>query len=203
MTPLDPYATHQQALITAVARTTGSVLELGAGHYSTPVLSALCGTARRFLVTAEHEENWLAEFKHLENYRHALQHVTDWATWDEWPAWAGAVQARANHVLALDEVEPVKIAVPGVRRWGVAFIDHGIAHLRGPCIEKLRDTTEVFVVHDTEQMKMYGYDAVLPKFKYAITARTRWPYTSIVSDVVDVTTDDWTKPLRAVVGVPE
>ncbi len=64
---MDMYGTHMACLIAAVINTTGPVLELGSGHYSTPLLHVLCsphdGKPARLLVSTETELNWLNKLK--------------------------------------------------------------------------------------------------------------------------------------------
>ena len=70
------YATHLPLLLEYVLKTTGPVLELGAGNYSTPILHTLC-EGKRLLVTIESNPEWLAKFQHLRSSHHI---VTDTLT---------------------------------------------------------------------------------------------------------------------------
>lgn len=69
MTELEPidvcikWGSHLAPLMACLACTDGDVLELGVGHFSTPVLSAYCRAARRKLVSVEDDHGWLAKFK--------------------------------------------------------------------------------------------------------------------------------------------
>lgn len=58
MLPMDGYATFLQGLAWALGRTTGAILELGAGDYSTPMLHGYCMATGRTLHTAEDDGEW-------------------------------------------------------------------------------------------------------------------------------------------------
>ena len=60
------YGTHMAALITAVANTTGAVLEMGCGDFSTPLLHAICSAEKRFLLSAEDNKQWTVFWKETE-----------------------------------------------------------------------------------------------------------------------------------------
>lgn len=46
------------ALLSAIGSTTGDVLEIGVGHFSTPQLHFLCGAMNRKLVSVEQNQEW-------------------------------------------------------------------------------------------------------------------------------------------------
>jgi hypothetical protein len=60
---MDPYGTHFQALAAAITISSGDVLELGCGHYSTPLLHELC--RYRKLISYETDPEWLKPFLYL------------------------------------------------------------------------------------------------------------------------------------------
>lgn len=53
-----PYGTHLPALMYALARTTGPVIEVGSGLFSTPVLHGYCFGGWRKLTTVESDPLW-------------------------------------------------------------------------------------------------------------------------------------------------
>ena len=63
-------STHLEALAWAVSHTHGTVVELGAGWYSTPMLHGLC-EGRRHLITIDHDPEWLGRFS---------SYISDWHT---------------------------------------------------------------------------------------------------------------------------
>jgi hypothetical protein len=74
---MDPYATHMPLLLACVAATSGPVLELGCGDYSTPTLHLLC--KNRMLVSADSDGNWCQRFIDLSSENHRVFLVGDWA----------------------------------------------------------------------------------------------------------------------------
>ncbi len=166
-----PYATHLLVLRRCVLATTGPVLELGVGGFSTPMLHHLCIPDRK-LVSLDSDSQW---FKAMHDYAtsriggfdpaaHVVELVTNWAT--------------CPH---LDEA------------WDVAFIDQDI-FARGPSISRLADHTRLIVIHDTDEMEnfpggdSYGYWKVLPSLRYVWTCKKWRPWTSVASNVVDPVT---------------
>ena len=73
---MDPYATHLEALVETAMHSKGPILELGCGHYSTPVLASICAAQeRKFLVQASNEE-WAAQFTEIADVE-----LVDWSNW--------------------------------------------------------------------------------------------------------------------------
>jgi len=73
-----PYGTHLTPLVAAVLKTKGNVVELGMGDYSTPILHEICKYEGRFLVSFEHNKEWLSNFLDLENNQHIIEYVKNW-----------------------------------------------------------------------------------------------------------------------------
>lgn len=57
------WGSHLAPLMECLASSTGDVLELGVGHFSTPVLHAYCLAAQRNLVSVEGDPEWFHKFK--------------------------------------------------------------------------------------------------------------------------------------------
>jgi hypothetical protein len=119
-------ASHLQLLLACVAATTGSVLEIGIGHSSTPVLHSICCPNRRRLVSLESDPDWRRNFM-------------PWAV--------------DGHELYDDTEEKlVELALEGAqKRWGVVFVDDSpggeprAAHLR-----RFLPIADYVVMHDAE-----------------------------------------------------
>ena len=161
----EPYATHVPALIVAVVNTNGPILEMGCGHYSTPILHAICSESKRYLLSVESNEKWLARFLYLQTPWHAFQYIP--------------VYAKSTPNLNLWDF------VGNDTNWDVIFIDHTPEKRRKVDIARLRDHTKIFVVHDTEA-EIYEYEDVLSSFKYRYDYKIYPTYTTLVSDTVDV-----------------
>src|SRR5678816_1277742 len=76
--PMDIVASHQRCLIAAMMRTTGPVLELGVGWYSTPLLHEICKVQKRKLLTFDNNSDWLVQFLPLRSEYHYLNLVQWW-----------------------------------------------------------------------------------------------------------------------------
>lgn len=161
--PMDLVATHQRCLIGSVMRTTGPILELGVGWYSTPILHEIAKMQRRLLITADNNWDWLGQFKGLESRWHKIIHVGWWGE-----LFDGSL---LHHI-------PQEL--------GLVFVDQGQPIEREYAIRGLMYKTDVFVMHDTEEKFAYGYGRTLPMFKYKYTDKCQKSWTTVGSNKVDV-----------------
>lgn len=152
-------STHVPALVTVIAKTEGPILELGAGDFSTPLLHAICSGTQRTLVTAEMDKNWLQLFLDLERDWHNFVHVAGPSAWD--------LVGQNTH-------------------WSVVFVDHHPGWRRAVDIKRLRSHTDIFVAHDTDIPQDYGYNSIIPSFKYKYVYRRYKRTTTVFSDTIDV-----------------
>jgi len=60
------WGSHLPALMACIGATTGAVLEVGIGNFSTPVLHAICGAMNRTLISAEEDPLWLERFRFMD-----------------------------------------------------------------------------------------------------------------------------------------
>lgn len=123
---LNPFATHQPVLMEVFRRTSGPVLELGCGHFSTTLLHQLCEPSRRPLMTVESDASWLQPF-HKKYHRdwHTFVHAVDW-------------EAALNHPMILDTP------------WSVVFVDQNPIEARAMSVNLLKNKAEFLVLHDSE-----------------------------------------------------
>ncbi len=153
------YETHRPVLCEAVLRvSSGIILELGAGEGSTPALHEVSLLTGRPVVTIDNDHAWTERFAHLRSDNHAVVHVA-WADLDN------SLFQALPYAIALVDSEP-----PGRR----------VVDLRW-----LASRAKVVVVHDTENPN-YGYDAALDLFRYKTTYQGHVPWTSVLSNFVDV-----------------
>jgi len=153
------WGTHMPVLVTAVMNTNGPVLELGCGDYSTPLLHAICMAQNRYLLTTESDKQWQSLFLDLDiENRHDFRLVKNFDDWDN---------------------------VGGDKHWSVIFIDHAPYNRRILDIKRLRNNTEIFVIHDAEQPG-YGYEPYVSSFKYKFVYKRYKHQTMIVSDTINV-----------------
>jgi len=79
---------HLPVLIKLVQMTTGPILELGYGMYSTHYLHWACYPTNRTLVTYEGNAGWFEFAKQFEREYHTVQYVTDWESLDLSTPWS-------------------------------------------------------------------------------------------------------------------
>jgi hypothetical protein len=156
MKPRKNYTTHISTLLVALQATTGKVIELGGGQSSTPFLHWVCKAAGRKLISYE---NHPAYYEYEHTFTSPMHRVIKVDDWDEVP------------------VEPV----------GVVFIDHHPSERRHVDAIRFKDAADLVVVHDTErQNENYNNDEIFANFKYHYTYKDTRPWTSIVSNKIDV-----------------
>lgn len=151
--------THIPILAGALSCTSGAVIELGAGWYSTPMLHAMCEVDGRSLYTLEASKEWLEKFHNLQTDRHHLYLHN----------YEAMVQFLATYTNLI----------------GVVFVDHGSIEMRAPCIVEALRVSDLVVVHDTESLD-YGYEPVLSQAKYRRDFKMFHPWTSVVSNFQEI-----------------
>lgn len=150
------YFSHMPLLAVAVLKTTGPVLELGAGLGSTLLLHGLCGSLDRSVTTLESDENWLKLFSHLERPWHTFKRVSDFINLPEYQ-----------------------------ENWGLVFVDHGVMEQRGESVRALQHASMI-VAHDTCHFHLYDYEPILSEFKYRWDWTANMPQTTVVSNTLNV-----------------
>lgn len=156
-------ATHQCILAGIVSQTTGPVLELGVGYYSTPILHFMC--QNRPLLSVESHLAW-HEFFAIP-FRNGMH--------DFYFARTGL----PSEIFEVDKYKDLK--------WDVAFVDHSPSNDRVKCVEALRSKAKYIVCHDTEPgAVVYEWNGIFDTFKY----KMYWDFfkngTTIVSDVAEI-----------------
>ncbi len=128
----DGHATHQPLLHAAVLETTGDVVEFGIGHYSTPMLHALCEAMGRRLVSLDTDAAWVASFAHLAAPWHEFAVV---ASWDDADGGAGGDVLRRVYG----------------QGWGVALVDQHPEAARVQVARRVKGRAELVVMHDANR----------------------------------------------------
>jgi len=154
------YGTHIAPLTAAALSTKGTIIEMGAGDYSTPLLHEIAKAQNRPLITYETDKQWLINFIDLEVFKTKVSHF---------------IEPVANW----DQVE--------VRPCGLLFIDHAPAERRIIDIERFMRAAQVIVVHDSEKRSYYKYDQVFKYFKYKNEYQRYSKKTMLLSNYIDVT----------------
>ena len=143
-------------LIKAVLASEGDVVEVGGGLFSTPLLHWLCHSLNRKLITYENDERFCEFAKEFEDSMHEVIVIKDWDDMD-----------FKTHR-------------------GVVLIDHHPEPRRYVDVLNFKDSADYIVMHDTERPDKYGYDKVWEHFKYAKHWKDSKPWTSVVSNLKDL-----------------
>lgn len=112
-------STHIPVLIKLLSKTTGDVLEIGTGVYSTPLLHWLCYENDRKLLSLESSDEYIEYAKQFEDTFHAVKKVNDYGEFQD------------------------------DRQWGVVFIDHFPLEDREIQLKKYISNAQYVVVHDS------------------------------------------------------
>lgn len=138
------YGTHLPGLIKAMSKTTGDVLELGMGVFSTPYLHYQCILSNRKLVSYENYKNWMQKFLDSE------------------------YDCENHEINFVEKYSDAKIE----KGWSVALVDQTPDSSRTEEIRRLANYAEYIVIHDAAERHthIYHYDTIYPLFKY----RTDW-----------------------------
>lgn len=147
-------ATHIPILVRTFEVSTGDVLELGTGYFSTQILRWLCEMHRRTLYSFENSSYWYDKLLRKPVPFHKVIKVTDY-----------------------DKIEIE-------RPWGMALIDHAPDERRWKDIKKLANWAEYIVIHDSNLswIKEYGYEKIWDLFKYRYDYTKLNPNTTVVSN---------------------
>ena len=151
---------HLPVLMKLFNMTSGPILELGSGMYSTPYLHWACYPSKRRLVTYEDNPEWIKFAEQFITDYHSVKFVTDWD--------------------ALDLNEPFTIAL----------VDHDSVIRRYRSQEAARlQHVDYVVCHDAENKSnsKYHYFSIYHLFKYRWKyTNGGLPYTAVFSNKHDL-----------------
>lgn len=128
---MDLYATHQRLLVKHMMQTTGPVIELGSGNYSTPILHEIAAAQGRQLTTIDSNPDWLNRFKIFEGDGHTFKLLKSWNDFE--PESCG--------LAFVDHADPP-------------------THPRWLQVQKLLPVADIIIIHDTED-DQYGYSKLI------------------------------------------
>jgi hypothetical protein len=154
------YATHLPCLMKAMEKTTGDVLELGTGIFSTPYLHYQCILSGRKLVSYENFKLW---YEFLMKYGY---------------------EKDGHEIHFVEKYSDAPIEKP----WDVVLIDQTPDSSRAEEIKRIANLAKFVIIHDSNGRynKIYHYDTIYPLFKY----RTIWDkdgnHASVLSNFVDL-----------------
>ena len=152
------YGTHLPCLIKAFGKTTGDILELGAGVFSTPYLHYACTLSKRKLVSYENFQEWFDFLKPYENDYHKVNFVEKFAD------------------------------APIDKPWDVVLIDQTPDSSRSEEIRRLKDLAKYIIIHDSNPSndKVTHYSTIYPLFKYKTDWNGDRNRATILSNFVDL-----------------
>lgn len=156
----DPkYASHLPILLKIVDQTSGPILELGMGLWSTPILDLMCRGEKRPLVSYDNDPKWFKENEKWRSDYHEVNFVTDW----------NEAKIEQTH-------------------WSVVLVDHRPAKRRRDEIRRLANNADYIVVHDTEPEtnQFYRYTWIYKLFKFRYNYTKCRPHTTVLSNFFDV-----------------
>jgi predicted O-methyltransferase YrrM len=154
------YGSHLPVLMKLMSITSGDILELGTGLYSTPYLHWACFPTKRKLVSYDNDPLYFSFSEQFKSDFHDVQLVKDW-----------------------DE-----ITQSAQKPWAFVLIDHAPSERRRVDAANLKDLAEYLIVHDTDprQEKHYGYKSIWDQFKWRYTYKVTTCWTTVVSNKVDL-----------------
>lgn len=151
-------STHFPVLMKLVNHAAGTILELGSGMFSTPLLHWMCFESKRPLLTIERHAHYMDFARRFNRGNHAVLHVK--------------------------QVE--KMDFKG-QRFGIVFIDHSPKRprTRGDDAMLFVDKADYMVLHDAgkEGKAKYGYEQLYSHFKYRYDWEGAIPNTTVLSNV--------------------
>lgn len=150
------WSTHMPMLLKVLLMSTGDVVEVGGGVFSTPLLHWLCKIQNRKLITYEDEPEFYRFTREFQSQTHSVRLIKNW-----------------------DEMD-------FKTHRGVVFIDHHPEHRRGLDAIRFKDSADFIVMHDTERPEKYNYAGVWEHFKYVRHDTGCKPWTSVVSNKFDL-----------------
>jgi len=158
------YGTHLAPLIATVRKTSGSILELGMGVFSTPFLHYIAVLDNRRVVSVENFKDWSEFF--FSKYSHKNHEIKVIPSW-------GDLDVNGN--------------------WDVVLVDQTPDLARIEAVKKLADKARYIIIHDStpKYESHYHYSEIYPLFKYRKDWTLDRNHATVLSNFVDLE-DLWT-----------
>lgn len=148
---------HLPVLMKLVSITSGPIIEMGCGMYSTPYLHWACYATKRPLTTCESKPDWMDFINQFANDFHKVINVPDWSLLD----------------------------LSG--QWSIGFVDHDPDETRINQISRMPHVEYVVAHDaDNRTERKYHYRKAMRFFKYCYTYSGARPNTAIWSNVHDL-----------------
>jgi len=152
------WGSHMPVLVKIMEISSGPVLELGMGAFSTPLLHMLCFNKGRKLHSYEGDQRYFDMHGNFRSDFHQIDFAEDWD----------------------------KINIEDTQ-WGVAFVDHE-ANRRSPEVKRLVSNAKYVIIHDSDPDcdKYYNFSSIYPLFQYRFDYTKAKPHTTVLSNFIDV-----------------
>ena len=138
------WGSHLVPLMACVTATRGAVLEVGVGHWSTPLLHAYCAAAGRTLISIDEDRAWVERFKEYHIGRHTVEHAN-----------------YGDYLRKMAE-----------KQFSVVFLDGSPGHTRADQAMLFRESANLIVIHDYSGAEVADpFKAVLDEWPYRAVAR--------------------------------
>lgn len=152
------YGSHLPVLISIVNATSGPILELGTGLFSTPYLHFACLPTKRRLVSYDSDEGWIHNFKDFRSDFHEVIFIDDWD----------------------------KLDTNG--QWDIVLVDHGPDERRQVEAKRFAGNAKYIILHDSnpEYDYLYKYSEVYPLYRNRFDYNSLHPNTTVLSNQSDL-----------------
>lgn len=118
---MNQVGSHRRVLKEVLTKVSRSVLELGAGNFSTPLIhNTVSGRAK--ILTIDDNRGWLYKFRHMESASHDFKYINN----------------KDIQEFYDNDTEP----------WELVFVDNGSWDARIAAIKKYKDIADYMVIHD-------------------------------------------------------
>lgn len=159
------WGSHLPVLMKVMGISSGSVLEMGAGLYSTPFLYWMCKDQKRRFTSYENNFDWwkmvwnIHDIKKEPIINKGIDRLTS-----------------ANYVSNWDDADIE-------RPWGIVLIDHSPSRRRIIDIKRVAKLADYVVVHDTQRnFKFCNISDINALFKYRYDYKKAIPWTTVFSN---------------------
>ena len=170
--PLPAFGTHQPLLFGVCLASSGPILELGSGFFSTPFIHALSVTQGRRCVTVDANPEYYNFMKPFQTAVHDVILLGDFSRTDAGKAVLPVGRTPEEYIGIQRNIMTALVNEHG--NFGVVFVDHDPGFLRQPAVEFFRDHATYVVVHDVETPGHYGFDFSSYQFHFMDRSVGAW-----------------------------
>ena len=160
------FGSHKLVLEKAIARVSTSVLELGAGDYSTPLIHTAAERGVKVLTIDDNKE-WFDKYKHLQTDLHDFRFIS-----------SKNIQKFYDN---------------DTEQWGLVSVDNGSWDNRFAAIKKYKDVADYMVIHDCTVLPGNGIGKTLDPMILNMRHTGRRDYSGIFKYWIEFFVRGWGK----------